>query len=87
MALPDAALLGATHGIRQAVPDAAEHRQIAAIIHGPARPGDGGFAAHQLAGRGIDGVAPDPVVVQGLDPVHRYARAAVEADIRGRAPA
>ena len=77
-------LLGDTDRIRQTLPDGAERRQIVAILQVKLGEGQGGFAANELAGCGADGVSPDPIIVQGFHPVDRDARAAVEADIRGR---
>ena len=64
-------LLGHANGICQAVPDRFECNEIAAILGIELLQGQGGFAADDLASRGVDGVLPDAVVVKGLYPVDR----------------
>src|SRR3954469_10552489 len=72
---------GDVHGIRKSVLDDAERCEVAAVVEVELGEREGGFAADELAGRGIDGVAPDPVVVQGLYPVDRHAGGSVETHI------
>ncbi|WP_171582204.1 hypothetical protein [Bradyrhizobium australiense] len=77
-------VLGDANGICQTVPDRFECNEVAAVLGIELLQAQGGFAADDLAGRGIDGVLPDAVVVKGLYPVDRRIRRAVEADIGGR---
>src|SRR2546421_4004988 len=55
--------LGNVHRIRKAVLDGAERGEVAAVVEIELGERKSCFAADELAGRGIDGVAPDPVVV------------------------
>ena len=67
-------LLGDANGIRQAVPDRAERSEVAAILGSSSARGRAASPPIELAGRGVDGVPPDPVVVKGLYPVDRRHR-------------